>query len=300
MSVSLSFVACVERGELEAKTLLLCRSIRRFGRRHAAAPIYTFQPRVGTGIAAETHDQLRDLGVFHSSEPLNQHYAHYAIGNKIFASARAEEIANTDVVVFVDSDSVIVGEPSALELRDGIDAAVRPVDIHRSPGEPESDDDPHWRTRFRRVSSSGPGDPMDPYWVRMYSLLGVRDEPYVETTCSRQRIRAYFNSGLIAVRRGARLFARWRDDFLSLMEADHLPHRREMHYLDQLSLAATLTRVWDRVEVLDGRYNYPLPGRETLAEPYRSMPFERLVHIHYNAMFDAAIQLTGAAEGLCN
>jgi hypothetical protein len=301
MSASLSFVACVERGELEAKTLLLCRSIRRFGGRHAGAPIFTFQPRIGTAIAPETHDQLRDLDVRHSSEPLNVRFAHYAIANKIFASARAEEMATTDVVVFLDSDSVIVDEPRALELRDGIDAAVRPVDIHRSPAEPESDDHPHWQTHFRRVSTSGPGDPMDHYWLRMYELLGVTGEPYVETTCSRQRIRAYFNSGLIAVRRAAGLFARWRNDFLAITNADHLPLlRREMHYLDQLSLAATLTRVWDRVEVLDGRYNYPLPGRMELAEPYRSMPFEQLVHIHYNAMFDAAIRLVGAAEARCS
>jgi len=300
MSATLSFVACVERGELEAKTLLLCRSIRRFGGRHAEAPIFTFQPRIGTTIASETRDQLRDLGVSHSSEPLNVRFAHYAIGNKIFASARAEELAKTDVVVFLDSDSVIVDEPRALELRDGIDAAVRPVDMHRSPAEPESDDHPHWQTHYRRVSSSGPGDRMDRYWLRMYELLGISGEPYVETTCSHQRIRAYFNSGLIAVRRTACLFARWRDDFLALMNADHLPPRRELHYLDQLSLAATLTRVWDRVEVLDGRYNYPLPGRSALAEPYRSMPFEKLVHIHYNAMFDAAIRLAGAAEARCN
>ncbi len=296
MSASISFVACVERGELEAKTLLLCRSIRRFGGRHAGAPIFTFQPRLGTEVAPETVSQLRGLGVQHSTEPLNTSFAHYAIGNKIFASARAEEMARTDIVVFLDSDTVIVDEPRELELRDGIDAGVRPVDIHRSPAEPESDDHPHWRTRFRRVSSSGPGDPMDEYWLRMYGLLGISNEPYVVTTCSRQRIRAYFNSGLIAVRRSAGLFARWRDDFLALMAADHLPRRREVHYLDQLSLAATLTRVWDRVEILGARYNYPLPGRSSVAEPYRSMAPEQLVHIHYNAMFDAAVRIVGAAE----
>jgi hypothetical protein len=287
---TIAFVACIERGELEKKAILLCRSIRRFAGRHADAPIYTFQPREGTTITAETAAQLSDLGVHHSSERLNTAFADYAIGNKIFAAARAEELAGEDVLVFLDSDSVILDEPRALELRDGIDAAVRPVDFHHNSGEPESDDDPFWRTRFRRVGSSGPGDPMDAYWLRMYELLGVEARPFVETACSRQRIRAYFNSGLIAVRRSARLFAQWRDDFLGLMAVRHIPRQGPLHYMDQLSLAATLTRVWPRVEILDRRYNYALPARDLGRDPLRPVEDEALVHIHYNAMFDAVAQ----------
>jgi lipopolysaccharide biosynthesis glycosyltransferase len=299
---TLAFVACVERGELEKKTLLLCRSIRRFGGSHAEAPVYTFQPRAGTAISRHTEAQLADLGVVHSTEQLNSRFAHYAIGNKIFAAARAEELAAEDVVVFLDSDTVIVNEPKALELGDRIDAAVRPVDMHRSATEPEDDGDPFWKTRYRRVSSSGPGDPMDDYWLRMYELLGVDPRPFVETTCSRQRIRAYFNSGLIAVRRSAGLFGQWRDDFVRLMEAKLIPRNGPLHYMDQLSLAATLTRVWDRVLIPDGRYNYPLPGRDALREPFRSMPLEEAVHIHYNSMYDGVARWLEPqlAEAACN
>jgi hypothetical protein len=285
---TVAFVACVERGELEQKAILLCRSIRRFAGRHAGAPIYTFQPREGTEIAADTARQLAELGVRHSSERLNTAFTHYGIGNKIFASARAEELASEDVVVFLDSDTVIVDEPRALELRDGVDAAACPVDFHHSSAEPESDDDPFWRTRFRRVGSSGPGDPIDSYWLKMYDLLGVEPRPFVETACSRQRIRAYFNSGLVAVRRHAGLFARWRDDFLGLMSADHIPRKGPLHYMDQLSLAATLPRIWPRVEILDRRYNYALPGRDLEREPLRPIDDEALVHVHYNALYDVA------------
>ncbi|HEY0144313.1 MAG TPA: hypothetical protein VGF48_25735 [Thermoanaerobaculia bacterium] len=324
---SIAFVACVERGELERKTILLCRTIRRF---YPGAPILTFQPRLGTIISAETLATLRDLGVQHSTAPLNTDFAHYAIGNKIFASARAEEIAREEVLVFLDSDTVFVNPPRELHLRDGIDAAARPVDIHRGPNEPPHDHPTHWLTRHRRVSSTGEGDPMDPYWRRMYEILNldcggnatartparsagggvasavesggaataVQITPFVETTCSPHRIRAYCNSGLIAVRRSAGLFAQWREDFLALVRANHIPG--EMHYMDQLSLAATLTRVWDRVDLLDGRYNYPLPGRESLREPYRSMPLEDLVHIHYNAHYERVAEWLEPAEVPCS
>ena len=283
---SVAFLACIERGDLEQKALLLIRSIRRFAGRHANAPVYTFQPRRGTAVSRETLAQLEELGVTHVDEPLNRDFPHYAIANKIFASARAEQLASEEILIFLDSDSVIVNEPADLDLPQGFDAAVRPIDIHRHAAEPDDDADPFWLTRHRRAGSAGEGDPMDAYWLRMYDLLGIDSRPFVTTTCSRQRIRAYFNSGLVAVRRSAGLFARWREDFRRLIAADHIPRNGQLHYMDQLSLAATLTRVWDRVLIPDGRYNYPLAGRESLEEPYRSMPLGQLVHIHYNRHFD--------------
>ena len=282
--MSVTFIACVERGELESKTVLLCRSIRRYGGRFADAPIFTFQPREGTTITAGTRRELESLHVEHVTERLNTDFHDYAIGNKIFASARGEELATTEFVVFLDSDTIITSEPSEFALRDGIDGAARPVDYWRHGNEPIDDPDhEHWKTHHRRVASSGPGDPIDDYWLRMYELCGVTNEPWVETVGDRKRIRAYFNSGLAVARRSAGLFAQWKQDFLTIVEAGHIPG--EYHYLDQLTLAVTLARVWDRVEVLDGRYNYPLIGRPGLAPPLRSARLEELVHVHYNRYF---------------
>src|SRR5439155_21712611 len=59
--MGLAFLACVERGPLEEQTTLLCRSIRRYGGRFRAAPIYAFQPRAGHDIAPETRRTLEAL-----------------------------------------------------------------------------------------------------------------------------------------------------------------------------------------------------------------------------------------------
>jgi hypothetical protein len=277
------FVACVERGALEEKALLLVRSIRRFGGQWAKSPIDTFAPRAGRAISNATRDALRANGVMHHDEVLNRDFYDYAIANKIFAAARAEELASEDVVVFLDTDTVILSEPAAFALPRSIDAAVRPVEFHRW-REPV-DGDPRWQTRHRRASSAGEGDPADAYWLHMYALCGVEVRPFVETSCDRVRIRAYANSGLVAARRSARVFAQWLRDFLMLAAAGHRPHGGEIHYLDQLSLAATLARIWNRVQLLDGRYNYPLVGRPLLAEPLRSARLDELVHVHYNRYF---------------
>jgi hypothetical protein len=284
---SLRFVACVEAGPLEEKGRLMVRSIRRFGGRWSGAPIDTFAPRAGRPIADETRSFFEAHGVTHHDEVLNADFDDYGFGNKIFAAARAEEMAAEDFVVFLDTDTVILSEPATLLLPDGVDAAVRPVDFHRWREPP--DGDPRWRTRHRQASSTGAGDQNDGYWMRMYDLCGVTARPFLETVCDRVRIRAYANSGLVAARRSAGVFAHWRRDFLTLTAADHLPRGGntpyDIHYMDQLSLAVTLARIWDRVLLLDGRYNYPLIGRHLLAEPLRSARLDELVHVHYHSYF---------------
>jgi len=274
----IAFVACVESGPLEQKARLLVRSLRRFGGAHRDAAIHTFAPRAGLGISGATRELFADYGVAHHDEILNADFAGYGVGNKIFAAARAEEIAAEEVLVFVDTDTVIVGEPRELELHGDVDVAVRPVEFHRWR---EVSDDRH----HRRVSSAGDGDRGDDYWLCMYELLGIEARPFLETSCDRVRIRAYANSGLVAVRRDAGIFAQWKRDFLALAAAGHLPAGGDMHYMDQLSLAATLARAWKRARVLDGRYNYPLVGRPLLAEPLCSARLDELVHVHYNRYF---------------
>jgi len=283
--VAVTFIACVERGELEEKTLLLCRSVRRYGGRFSEAPIFTFQPRLGTEISDATLRGLESLGVVHITERLNIDLAEYAIGNKVFASARGEEMATTEFVAFLDSDTILTSEPNAFALPDGIDAAARPVDYWRHGNEPLDDPD-YWKTRHRRVASAGRGDPIDDYWETMYELCGVTNRPWCETVGDRKRIRAYFNSGLVVARRSAGLFAQWKRDFLQLIDAGHLPPGGDRHYLDQLSLAVVLARIWDRVQIFDGRYNYPLIGRPLLTHPLRSAQLEELVHVHYNRYFN--------------
>ena len=195
---SIAFVACVEQGVLEQKARLMVRSIRRFGGAHRDTPIHTFAPRAGRGIGHATHALFDELGVSHHDERLNVDFDDYGVGNKIFAAARAEEIAGEDFIAFVDSDTIIVAEPDALVLADGVDAAVRPVEFHRW-REPAGAD--HWQTHHRRVGSAGEMDEGDDYWLRMYELCDVDQRPFVETSCDRVRIRAYANSGLVAVRR---------------------------------------------------------------------------------------------------
>jgi hypothetical protein len=267
--MSLAFIACVERGYLENEAKLLCRSIRRYAGCYRDAAIYTFQPRPGMEVSDDTVSALHELGVTHVTEPLNTRFDDYAIGNKIFTCAWAEEHLTEDILVFLDSDTVIVSEPGDLILAQEFDAAVRPCN--------------RWEGG---ISSTGPGDANEAYWRRVYHTCRQTAEPFVETVVDRRQVRAYFSAGIIAVRRRAGLWAEWKRHFERLMEEGLVPDdKRRLRQMDEISLAMTLSRNFERVRILDGRYNYLIYRRSELCSPYREAQLEDLVHIHYISKF---------------
>lgn len=263
--MSLAFIACVERGNLENQTKLLCRSIRRYAGRYCNAPIYTFQPRRGTEIDTETRNVLADLGVIHNTEPLNRDFHDYPHGNKIFVCARAEEVLNEDVLVFLDSDTFFTGPPAELDLPAEAVAAIRPADSV--------------------LNSTGPGHTNEDYWTRVCNLSQLESMPFLETEVGR-RVRAYFSAGLIAVRRRAGLFREWKSDFTRLVRERCIPEAGGIRRMDEVSLAVTLARVFNRVRILDDRYNYLVEKRDRLRSPWREAQLEELVHVHYRRWFN--------------
>jgi hypothetical protein len=262
----IAFLICVESGPLEQMAVLLCRSIREFAGRYRDSPIYTSRPRAGAVIAGATRSALDDLGVIHSDELLNSDFADYPVGNKIFVCAHAEETLAEDVLVFLDTDTVMVGEPTDLDLPPRLDAALRPASSSEN-------------------NSNGPGDPRDRYWNRLFEFLKISGHPYVINELSR-RVRAYFSSGLIAARREVGLFRRWETDFRALFAGGLFPRPGEIARMDEIALTCTMARSFDRVRVLDGRYNYLIYYRPLMAEPWRSLPLEGMVHVHYRYWFN--------------
>jgi hypothetical protein len=264
-AASVSFLVCVEAGKLEEQALLLVRSIRRFWGSLADAPIFAVSPRAAHQPSAATQIALAELDVRHIGGDMNTEFADYGMANKFAAGRWAEAHAETDVIVFVDSDTFFAQEPTAFRLPAGIDLALRPADK-------------------KDKGSTGPGDEREPYWEQLYQITGVTARPWVDSGVDRQRIHAYFNGGLVVARRSAGIFSAWWEDFLALERAGHEPPEG-IGFMDMLSLAATSARRWDRTQVLDWHYNYPLPMRPLLPEPARSAPLESLIHIHYHRWF---------------
>src|SRR5688572_9135504 len=200
--MALAFVICVEAGSLEEQAVLFAESVREWGGTHADSRIVSVEPRGESGIADATFAEFDRLRVEHRAAELNDQFPKYPIANKVFTAAWAERNLAEDVVAVCDTDTFFCNDPVKLDVAAGV--AARPV------GQ-------------KKRGSTGPDDRNDEYWLRMYELCGVEERPFTETTRAGIQIRAYFNSGLIAVRREDGILAQWLEDFLTLMDAKHFP-----------------------------------------------------------------------------
>jgi hypothetical protein len=267
MSETVSFVICTERGSLERKSLLLCDSIRAFGGRFAQAPIYSYAPRPGHGVSAETQREFERLGVHHAEEPLNRRWSHYPLANKIVAAARTEEIAGTDRVVFLDSDKVFISEPTEIAGTGDFDLAVRPVDL-------------------KNIGISSFDDVEGAYWQGVYRRCGLGEvTERVTTTVDRETVMPYYNSGLVSVRRDRGLFARWLENFERVM-AERVEPLHGLFFVEQSMLAASATAMGLSVRPLSPSYNYPIHLHNQMLPDLRIGRLEDAVTVHYHKVFD--------------
>ncbi|MEM7583678.1 MAG: hypothetical protein AAF560_09895 [Acidobacteriota bacterium] len=265
MATPLSFVVCTERGHLERMSLLFARSVRELGGALASAPILSYQPRPGYGISRRTLREFERLAVDHRVLPLNTRYADYGFANKPFAAAHAEGIADSEILVFADSDQLITAEPSELLLDDGFDLGLRPVHIKDIGAESESDT--HWG-----------------YWEALYETFGITELRYVTSSVDRQRVLAYWNGGLICTRRSAQFFSLWLENFHRLMASDLRP-RGQLVYVEQTSLAATAVASGLPITTLPESYNYPVNFQHLMAPEHRIDRLAEMTLVHYHDIF---------------
>jgi hypothetical protein len=258
--MSVAFLLCVERGPLESQTLLCVESLRRWGGALAESPVYAFAPRPGSEPATATVQALDGLGATYVDEPLNPDVGDLPHANKVFVSAWADSNAGEDVVVFTDSDTVFLAEPSELASGDW-EAAVRPVGAVNK-------------------GSTGEGHRNEGDWQTLYEVLGVSARPFVETVVDRTRARAYFNAGLVALRRASGLGVAWRDATLALLDSPIARRPALRRQIDQLALAGILSDRIDAVKVLPHTYSYPLPKRIKLPPEMQALDLADLVHVH--------------------
>jgi hypothetical protein len=277
MMRDLAFAFVVESGDLEAKAVLLARSIRRFAGPLRESPIWVVQPRRGQPVSAGTLREFADCDVIHVVSDLNRIWADYAFANKIHTAAFVEDqvAGRVETLCFLDTDLVCVGPPADLLLRDGFDLALRPVDKFNVGSAVEVTIDPFWR------------------WV--YGLCGVDDANVwsVTTSVDRREVRAYFNAGLIATRPEKGLFGRWRDNLLKARDgvaAANLTDKQMFHLEAALFASTVLASVpRARIRLLDPRYNYPFyppfAHAGLLDVDGRRLRLDDLVLVHYHRTF---------------
>jgi len=233
-----SFVICVEKGSLEYKALLLILTLRKNWGIWSSLPIYAYSPRAGKEPSPWLQAFYEQYDVRPIYERLNIEYADYPLANKPVVMAHAERTLTSKLLVFLDTDIVCWREPKYFALSDQYDLSLC-VDTTKT------------------VSSSGPGDPYDQMWKRLYELAGTTNEPYVVTHLTSQRVRSWWMSSVIPSRRECGLMQRWLDLFKKALREDFFAP--EANYLrEQMTLCAVAAGVYERFLELPLSHNYPV------------------------------------------
>lgn len=278
------FVACVEAGVLEAQTLLLFNSIRRYGGRFRNCPLYALSPRAGNAISKKTRQDLDELGVVYVEKVLNTDCTEYGSANRVAAAAYIEQTSPHEILVILDSDTLFLREPVEFLLDPEVDVAVRPVDL-------------------KGMSTSGPSDPFDFYWKELCRCCDIKydDIPWRESFVDHQRIKANYNGGLVVVRANRAILSYWSEFFFRSVRHGLRPHTEAAFFrtgtgwiepaaakLWGSNQAALSLAIWNSTRLvteLPATYNYPLHLHEQIDQAVVRKVFSKLVHVHYHWLF---------------
>src|SRR5262249_52282233 len=166
-----TFVLSVESGYFEGQLVVAVECIRRFAGSLAQAPVLVVTPRYGPSLTRTTLWRLQDLGARYLYRDLHSPWDWYPYMNKGLAAQLAEDLVGTPQVIWLDSDVLVVSDPTALLLAAEEDFACCAVD--------------------KNVGSTGPQDPNDAYWEALARNFHVHLDqlPWVQTEVDNIRVR---------------------------------------------------------------------------------------------------------------
>jgi len=243
------FAAYAESVEALQHVYRLAESLRRFGGQFSDSPVWAYVPQGFTIDSMELGraPQSLNVGIRTSRTPEEAQWFYYS--GKVYAAAEAEAAAagKAAVLVWMDEDTVILSDPSDFDLRAGTSFAYCPVMHNRS--------------------GSLYDQPPDDFWGRIYERLSITDDVLfpVVTRADQQKIRAYFQAGLLVVRPERGILRGWVGNFELLYTDSVLADmcRAEIDkriFLHQTALVGAVVKAIPRNEMIElsDRYNYPI------------------------------------------
>lgn len=228
---------CVESGMLEYKSACSILSFRSNAGPWKNARIHAYSPRPGHRPSLWMREFLARHDVEHIALDLNTRLPDYPLANKPVCMAHAEEVLPEATLVFLDGDTICWNPPNGLALPDSADLML-------------------WPDSTKTVASSGPGDHYDPMWLKLYQIAGAVFEPWTTTQLTGARVRGWWSSGVVVVRRSSGLMRAWRETLFRAIEKDVFP--KEATYLREQLCLSGVAATTDRIAPLSVGCNYPV------------------------------------------
>lgn len=262
----ITFVCCVEAGSLEAQTVRMVQSLRKYGGQFANAPVVAVTPRFGSPLSRKTHqifDQYEIEHLYLRSDLRRDQYTWNHFMNKPNAILAVDERVRSEAIAWLDSDLLIVGDlaPLALQEQESFLAC----------------------TSDQIGATTGPDDPTDHYWTAICKHLGIDIEalPWVTTEIEQTQVRYYFNSGLFAYRRETAFAKQYLENCIRILDGRIASQAFGFFFTDQCALGLTAFQLNLPWRSLPCAYNYPVSA-STHATWYNEAALQNARVVHYH------------------
>lgn len=271
------FAFMVVPQQTEREAIILAESIRAFAGKFADNPIWAMVPSGMGDLVEATQARLAESDVLLLPFSLAEKPRGFPFAAKVQAAAEAEMQAQrqTNNLVWMDVDSIVIRQPDAFVLENGQVVGYRPVD--------------------HRLIGSSNNEPTDDFWKLIYERCQVPSEHgfRMMTSVDEQLIRPYFNAGMLVVRPSFGLLQAWQTDFLNLfLEECFQPfYERQMLYrifMHQAVLTGTILRAFKKnlsLQLLPWQVNYPLHMHRSYPVPRRPAVINELISCRYDTFF---------------
>ncbi len=262
---------CYRPGENTREAALLAKNLVRFSGHFNECLHWIFEipaPKAGSEVLPSNPNFIR----FAPSIPTDA--ARFPFADKVFIAAEAEQLAEESLapqLVWMDTDTLVMKEPQALILKEGIKIAIPPVHIQNI------------SSRMDQAS--------DGFWQLIYSHCRVSKNHIFQmtTVVDKIQIRPHFNAGLISANPQFGILRRWRDNFAGLYQDPRMVEfyeqdKRYKLYLHQAVLAATILNQCkrDEIKLLPNEYNFPLHLLDRMDEKDKPVWLNDLVTARYD------------------
>jgi hypothetical protein len=274
-----TFVTLAVPGKSILKALMMGNSLRDFGGELKDSPIWILVPEGNIQFSNQILEKISTLNAEIVVFEISPNELRFPFASKVAAAAHAEAnlMCGSNLLVWLDSDNIILREPDEFLLPGQIYLGYRPVH-HKLIG-------PTW------------GQPLDPFWNLIYQSCQVpKGQQFQMTTHTGEKSQPYFNAGTFVIRPERQLMAKWRKSFTELMDKPEFQvfyktDNRYIIFFHQAVFTGVLLHELERPEmlVLSSKINYPLHLHAEIPVDRRPRKLVDLTSVRYENIFDTKI-----------
>jgi hypothetical protein len=248
-SSKIIFAGFAEGAEQLSHMQVFVESVRKFAGRFRDAPVWIYIPEGSTEKYKKILEKISALHAEITESSAPDAAQEYYFSRKVFAAAEAEAKAanTTEILAWLDEDTIILKEPNDFFLPKEKSLGYRPV-MHQNIGSLYS-------------------EPPDVFWSRVYKNLSIPESALFSmvTPADQKTLRPYFNAGLLVLRPERGILRKWPENFKKLYEDPVFAEmcQKDVYkriFLHQTALVGAILNTLKKEEMLEfsPNYNYPL------------------------------------------